>query len=180
SAGDLEAPAHAAGEGHHLPVAALPEADHAEHLLHPRFDDLRFDPVELGVEAQVLLGAEVAVEGLVLEDEADVAAHVVAGGGDVEAGDLGRPVARLGQRAEHVDRRRLAGAVGAEEAEDLAGLDLEVHAFDGFEIAEAFAEVFDGDGCHSGEKSPAGALSPGGTLPCTPYGSTTVQCTDET
>src|SRR6202012_5781996 len=93
----------------------------------------------------VLLGREVAVEGLVLEDEADVAAHVVAGGGDVEARDLGPSPARLGQRPEHVDLRRLARPVGAEEAEDLAGPDLEVDAADGLEVAEAFAEVFDGD-----------------------------------
>ena len=45
---------------------------------HPRGDERGLDAVELGVQAQVLLGGQVAVERRVLEDEADVAAHVVA------------------------------------------------------------------------------------------------------
>ena len=41
------------------------------------------------------------------------------------------------QRGHHPDQRRLAGAVRTEQAEDLAGLDLEADALDGGEIAEA-------------------------------------------
>ena len=41
-------------------------------------DDAGVDAVQLGVQAQVLLGGEVAVQRGVLEDQADVAAHVVA------------------------------------------------------------------------------------------------------
>ena len=43
-AGDLQAPPHPAGEGHHLRVAPLPEADHLQHLLHPRLDQLHSTP----------------------------------------------------------------------------------------------------------------------------------------
>jgi hypothetical protein len=84
-------------------------------------DQLARHAVELGVQAQVLLGGQVAVERRVLEDQADVAPHLVAFCVDVVAGDRGRAAARAHERAQHVDRRRLAGAVGAEEAEDLAG-----------------------------------------------------------
>ena len=42
---------------------------------------------------------------------------------DVEAGDARRAGGRRQQRRQHVHRRRLAGAVRAEEAVDLAGLD---------------------------------------------------------
>ena len=57
---------------------------------HPGRDDAGVDAVQLGVQAEVLLGGEVDVERRVLEDEADVAAHVVALGDDVEAADARR------------------------------------------------------------------------------------------
>src|SRR5215471_4732278 len=90
--------------------------------------DVALDAVELGVEAQVLLGAEVLVERGRLEHEADAAPNRVPLGDDVVAGDLGRPRGGGGQRAEDVDRRGLARAVRAEEAERLAGVDPEVDA----------------------------------------------------
>src|SRR5690606_34148631 len=43
---------------------------------------------------------------------------------------------RLQEAAEHADRRRLAGAVGAQVAEDLAALDEEAHVTDRDERAE--------------------------------------------
>ena len=75
---DLEAAAHPAGEGAHDVVRALPQADHRQHLLHARLDQIALDAVELGVQAEVLRGGQVAVERRVLEHEADVAADVVA------------------------------------------------------------------------------------------------------
>ena len=45
------------------------------------------------------------------------------------------------QAGEHLDGGGLAGAVGPQEAEDLAGLDLEGHAVHGREVAEAAGEV---------------------------------------
>ena len=41
-------------------------------------DEARLHAVELGVQLEVLLGGQVAVERRVLEDQADVAADVVA------------------------------------------------------------------------------------------------------
>ena len=109
-------------------------------------DERGVDAVELGVQAQVLLGGQVAVERRVLEDEADVAADVVA----LARRRRGRRRARCPpvgsrERAEHVDRRRLAGAVGPEEAEDLAGGDLEADAAHGLDLAEGLAQVVDLD-----------------------------------
>ena len=63
---------------------------------------------------------------------------------DVVAGDTRAAGGRLRQRAEHVDRRRLAGAVGAEEAEDLAGGDVEIETPRTASIvAEGLAQVVD-------------------------------------
>ena len=56
------------------------------------------------------------------------------------------PAVGLRQRAEHVDRRRLAGAVGPEEPEDLAGGDLEADAAHRLDLVEGLAQVVDLDG----------------------------------
>ena len=48
--------------------------------------------------------------------------------------------AGLAEALEDLDRRRLAGAVGAEEGEDLAAADLEVDAADRLVIAVALVQ----------------------------------------
>ena len=50
------------------------------------------------------------------------------------------------QAGEHLDGGGFAGAVGAEEAEELAGLDGEVDVVDGGEVAETAGEARGGDG----------------------------------
>ena len=140
-AGDLQPPPHAAAERPDHAVLAVVEADHLEHLPHPRRDQRGLDAVELGMQLEVLLGGQVAVERRVLEDEADVAADVVALAHHVVAGDLRAPARRLGERAEHVDRGGLAGAVRTQESEHLAGLDGERDAADGLDVPERFLRV---------------------------------------
>ena len=102
-------------------------------------------PVQLGVEAQVLGGRQVHVERRVLEHQTDVAAHVEPLGDDVVAGHRRRTGRRLGERAQHLDRRRLAGTVGPEEAEDLPRLDVEGDPVDGGEVAVALDQPIDLD-----------------------------------
>jgi hypothetical protein len=58
----------------------------------------------------------------------------------VGAGDRRFAGARRDQRGQHAQRRRLAGAVRAEEAEDLAFADAEVDAAHGFDGAALGAE----------------------------------------
>ena len=142
-----------------------PQVDHLEHLVHPGRDDAGVDAVQLGVQAQVLLGGEVDVERGVLEDEADVAADVVALGDDVEAADARRPRTSAGEGAEHVDRRALAGAVGAEEAEDLARRDGERDAADGVDLAVGLDEPLDVDRGLRPRSVPAGC---GRRIACNP------------
>src|SRR5205085_2004114 len=64
-------------------------------------------------------------------------------------GDRRPPAAGPRERAQHVDRRRLAGAVGPEEAEGLPGLDLEVDVADRLDLAEALGERLDRDRRHA-------------------------------
>jgi hypothetical protein len=59
---------------------------------------------------------------------------------DVEAGDLRPSGCGRQQRGEHLHGHRLAGPVGPEQAEDLAGLHGERQAVHGGDVAEAAGE----------------------------------------
>ena len=137
AAGDLEASLHAAGVGLHRVTAAVPELHHLEHLAQPVLEDVARDAVELGMETEVLLAAQVGVEGGLLEHQADVPTYVTPLPDDVEAGDGGRARGERGQRAEDLDGRGLAGTVGSEEAERLPGAHVEVDAVDRRQVAVA-------------------------------------------
>ncbi len=68
---------------------------------------------------------------------------------DADAAGSGRE-----ETGEHFDHGGLAGAVGAEEAEELAGLDGKIHIVNGGKFAEAAREILGGDGDsvgHAGE-----------------------------
>ena len=118
-------------------VAALPQADHLEHLVHARRHERRLDAVELGVQAQVLLGAQVAVERLVLEHEADVAADVVALADRRRGRRRGAlPPVGFASVQSMLMVVVLPAPFGPEEAEDLTGGDLEADAAHGLDLAE--------------------------------------------
>ena len=81
--------------------------------------------VERRAQRQVLAPAELEVDARLLKHHAEARAvgrRRRAGGRAVE---LDRAAVGGQQPRQHAERRGLAGAVGAEQAEDLAGLDLE-------------------------------------------------------
>jgi hypothetical protein len=91
------------------------------------------------------------VQRRVLEGDADPAADLRGLRLDVEAGDAGAPAGRPQERHEHADGGGLAGAVGTEEAVDLAGRDLEIDAVDGLQAAfELALQPADLDGSNLG------------------------------
>ena len=102
--------------------------------------------VQLGEDDQVLLDAQLEVAGHRLRDDADRSAHAVGLVRDVEAVDARRAGGRRQQRREHPDERRLAGAVGPEQPEDLTVFDREADAVDGREVAELLDDLVDVDG----------------------------------
>ena len=63
----------------------------------------------------------------------------------VDARHLQRAAGGREQAAQHAERGRLAGAVGPEQAEDLAALDLEADVIDGGESAEPPDQIVDLD-----------------------------------
>jgi hypothetical protein len=99
--------------------------------------------VDAAEEAQVLPDREVVVEAEALAHVADLPLHALGVAGDVRAEHEPGAGAGLEQAAQHPDRRGLARAVCAEEAEDLALTDRERDAVDRREGAEALGELPD-------------------------------------
>jgi hypothetical protein len=52
-----------------------------------------------------------------------------------------RTLARFEEAGHHVEGRRLAGSVRADQADDLAGMDVEMQVCDGHEAAKAHADM---------------------------------------
>jgi len=143
--GDFQTACHPAGELRHEVVAAVAQVDELEHARDALVDLAAGHAVEHRVEAEVLLRREPVVEGLVLEDEADVAAHRLRSCRNVKAGDRDAPGRRPQERAQHVDRRRLAGAIRPQEREHLALTDIEADPVHSGELAKPSREVTDLD-----------------------------------
>ena len=89
---------------------------------------------------------EVLVDRGVLPGHADELADHVRVSTDVDAEDAGLAAVDRQQGREHLEGRGLAGAVGAEHAEDLAATDLEVDPVDRPEVAERLDEPGGRDG----------------------------------
>ena len=102
--------------------------------------------VVAGEQRDVLVDGQVRVHRRRLEHDADPLAPVAAGALRVDAEDGDAAAVALAVALEDLDRRRLAGAVRAEQAEDLALLDLEADAANGLDLAVRLAQVADGDG----------------------------------
>ena len=124
------------------------EADEGDHLV-----DVARRRVVAGEERVRLAHREVRPHARLLEHDADPLApaaaralRVLAEHGHVAA--VARPVA-----LEDLDRRRLAGAVRAEEPEDLALGDLEAHAAQRLVGAVRLAQLVDGDRGHAAPAS---------------------------
>jgi hypothetical protein len=117
------------------------------------------EAVHAADEVQVLGCGEAAEEGQAFGDNADLTLEFHGAGSGVEAEDLDGAGGGCEQAGEHLDGSGLAGAVGAEEAKELAGGDGEVDVLDGGEVAEAAGEIGCDDGWdHLGEGYRMGLL----------------------
>ncbi len=136
-AGNFEPAAHSAGERLGLRIAPLGQVDGFQHVVDVLFSLGPGYAVELGVDAQVLFDRQILVAGHRLRNDADHAAHLIRILGHIVAADDRLARGHGNQRGHHADERALAGAVGPEQAEDLAFGDAEVHVLDGFKSAVA-------------------------------------------
>ena len=139
--GEVEPATHAARVGVDAPVERVAEVDQRAELDQPLVDLLAGEPVELALQAQQLDAGLLRVEGDVLQRDADAEAHLLRPLGDVEARHRRLPAGGREQRAEHLHRGRLAGAVGSEQAVDLAPRDGEVEVVDRGDVAEGADEA---------------------------------------
>src|SRR5947209_4043731 len=144
--GDLEPSLHPARERLHVLVPTVPQPDELQDLAHADLQLVGWDAVQLAVEAEVLGRGEVAVEGRVLEDEADLPADVVPLGHHVVPRHLGTAGCGAQQGAQHVDGGGFAGTGRPQEAERLARVDLDVHPSDGVDVAEALLQLLHPNG----------------------------------
>ena len=117
---DVDAPLHAAAELVDAVLLAVDEGDELQHLVDPLLERVAREPVHAAPEHEVLARAHVRVQGDVLRDDADGLLDRLGVAHDGVPGDDGVAAGGLEQAAQHGDGGALAGAVGAEQAEDLA------------------------------------------------------------
>lgn len=114
----------------------------------------RIEPVHAADKIQIFRSGEAAEEGKAFGDDADAGLDFDAVRCEFEIEDADAAGGRGEQAGEHLDHRGFAGAVGSEEAEELAGLDGKVDGVNGDEFAEPAGKIFGGDGDvtgHAGE-----------------------------
>ncbi len=90
-----------------------------QHFVDPAFSPRRRHAVDEAVEVEVLVYGEAVVERGLLEHHAEAAPRLQRLGDDVDAADPRRAAVGLEDGAEDVEQRGLAGAVGAEQREQL-------------------------------------------------------------
>ena len=99
------------------------------------------EPVEAGVELDVLPDRQTLVEAHLLAHVADPVAHAPGVTDHVDAVDLDRPLRRPEKPDQHPDRRALPRAIGAEKGEDGPRLHLDAEVIHGGEVAEPLGEA---------------------------------------
>jgi hypothetical protein len=108
-------------------------------------------PGQVQQVGEVLPRAQVLVQRNVLRDVGDLPAHGGRTGGRVGTAHPHPAAARRHETQQQVDRRRLTGAVGAQQRIDLAGRDLQRQALQDAVVAIAGDGVDDvEDGCSGG------------------------------
>ena len=129
--GEVEPPLHPARVRPDAPVGGVLQVDDGEQLGHAVGGLASRHALEAALQReQFAAGLEVVESGL-LERDADAPPHLGGPLPDVDAVDPSAAGGGAQQRGEHADGGGLAGAVRAEEAEDLPALDGEVDAVDG-------------------------------------------------
>ena len=124
--------------GFRAEIQPVEHLDRPAQYLHPR------QPVNPAVEAHVLQHRQVVVQRETLAHVADAALDQLALAHDIVPGDRAAARGGVAQPAEHTHGSGLAGAVGAQETENLAPPDFERNAVDGDEIAEPLAQSANG------------------------------------
>ncbi len=150
-------------------VAGLREVEARHHLLDARPDRGSGTWNSRACSSRFCSHRQLAVEREALRHVADAPARLEVVRLDLAAEQPGLPLARRQEPGQHLHRRRLAAAVRAEEAEDLAAADAERGVVDGREVAEPHRQVLRLDGGRRRRRRPRAAGSrPAGTRRASP------------
>ena len=136
--GDPEPLAHAVRVAARLVARAAGEVDRVERGVDPA---ARVAAVERGHHLEVLAAAQVRVEARRLDEAGDAVERARALGLRVAPEQPHAAGVGADEPEQHPQRRRLAGAVGAEVAVDVAGPDRQVDAVDRDDVAVALDEA---------------------------------------
>ncbi len=129
-AGDEQAPAHPARQLVHARLAPVAQVGEVERPLDRGRPLVAADPIEVREDEQVLLGGQRDVEVVELRHDAALCARGLRVVGEHVAEDLELALVGDRLRGEHLHRRRLAGAVGPEQADARPLGDVEVEPVD--------------------------------------------------
>jgi hypothetical protein len=132
--GDPQTLPHSAGVRVHAAVSSITQTRLLQEGRDPIPRLLALEAVQACRIPQVLPSGERGVEPNVVGEVADPALDLERRARGVESHHFRLAFGRLGEAEQHQDRRCLPGAVRPEEAEDLAGEDLEIKAVDGGEL----------------------------------------------
>ena len=138
---EVQAPQLAAGQLARAGAGLLDQPGALEHLV-----DVARGRIEVRPMPQDLAHGDVAVDGALLQDDAHPPAQVGRALRGVVAQDADDAARALPVALQDLDRGGLPGAVGAQEAEDLAAGDLEVDPADRLGGAVGLVKISDEDG----------------------------------
>ena len=136
------------------PAAHLLDATALEAEIEPLLPLLALYPLELGPKEHVFLDAHFGVQRHALGQVADIPPHVHRLVHDIEAGDAGDAAGGRQEGCQDAHGGRLAGTVGAEEADNLAMRHVEGDVADGGVVAVVLGELADVDHEGLGVASP--------------------------
>ncbi len=124
--GDQVEPAlHATGKILHLVPAAIGKLDGLERLVDPLAQVRAAQPIQFAEDAEILFRAEFLLERDGLRDEAECDPGGGIRGRDCDAVERERPRLGCAQAGDERHQRGLAGAIGPEQAEELAAGDVQ-------------------------------------------------------
>ena len=146
--GQVEAALHAAGVGADPAVGGFVEADPLEQGVGALLAGGARQPLQGRLQPNQLAPGHQRVQRRLLQGDPDRGSHGAGLADHVVPGDGGPTGGRQQQRGQHADGGRLAGAVGTEEAEDLALGDLEVDALHGVHLVETALQTLNDDRRH--------------------------------
>ncbi|CAO3437987.1 hypothetical protein [Azospirillum argentinense] len=144
--GEGQALALAEGQAVRQRLHRVGEAEALRHRRDPVGKDVLGHLEQAGVQLQVLPDRQLRIEREGLGHVADAPPGLDVAGVHRLPEQPGLALARLEQAGQHLHRRRLAAAVGAEEAEDLAARYAEADMVDRHETAEAHGQALRLDG----------------------------------